>query len=151
MKQVYRVLAFAVAAMIVVQAAAIAFAVFGLFAWVDAGNTLDSATGGSGAAFGGAAAFTVHALGGVAVTPILALLLLVSSFFAKVPGGLKWALIVFGTTVVQVALGILAHEVAILGLFHGGLALILFGLAISAAMRVKTTAAVQPAVSVPAS
>lgn len=40
MKNVYRVLAYGVAALVVVQAAAIAFAVFGLMGWVEGGGTL---------------------------------------------------------------------------------------------------------------
>ena len=71
------------------------------------------------------------------VIPVIALLLLISSFFAKVPGGIKWALIVFGVTIVQVALGLFSHEIAGLGWLHGINALILFGVAVSAAMRAR--------------
>ena len=74
------------------------------------------------------------------IVPAIALLFLISSFFAKVPGGIKWALIVFGVTVVQVALGLFAHELAGLGWLHGVNALILFGVAVSAAMRVRRVA-----------
>jgi heme A synthase len=68
----------------------------------------------------------------------VALLLLISSFFAKIPGGVKWALIVFLTMIVQVALGLFAHAVPLLGVLHGIVALVLFGVAVSAAMRVST-------------
>ena len=44
MRSVYRVLAFVVAAEVVIQAAAIAFAVFGLGKWVEDGGTLNKAT-----------------------------------------------------------------------------------------------------------
>ena len=53
------------------------------------------------------------------VVPVIALLFLISSFFAKVPGGIKWALFVFLATVVQVALGLFAHSIAGLGWLHG--------------------------------
>ena len=47
-------------------------------------------------------------IAGTFVVPLVALLLLIISFFAKIPGGIKWALIVFGVTVVQYALACLA-------------------------------------------
>ena len=73
---------------------------------------------------------------------------MISSFFAKVPGGIKWALFVFLATVVQVALGLFAHSIAGLGWLHGLNALILFGLAVSAGMRVNRVAAVESPVPV---
>ena len=88
----------------------------------------------------------VHGIGGIMVLPIIALLFLISSFFAKVPGGIKWALIVFGVTVVQVALGLFAHSMAGLGWLHGANAFILFGLAVSAAMRVRVPKTVEEGV-----
>ena len=44
MKQVYRVLAFLVAAGVAVQAAAISYGMFGLIKWVEGGGTLDQST-----------------------------------------------------------------------------------------------------------
>ncbi len=46
-------------------------------------------------------------------------------------------MIVFGVTVVQVALGLFSHSIAGLGWLHGANALILFGVAVTAAMRVR--------------
>ena len=137
MKGVYRGLAFLVALGVMVQAAAIAYAVFGLAKWIDEGGTLDKGVFESGASVGGETGFMMHGIGGTMVLPAIVLLFLISSFFAKIPGGIKWALIVFGVTVVQVALGIFSHELAGLGWLHGVNALILFGVAISAAMRVR--------------
>ena len=139
MKNVYRVLALLVAAGVMVQAAAIAFGMFGLIKWIENGGSLDKSTE-FGSDLGGYTGFTVHATAGIGIVPLIALLLLVSSFFAKVPGGIKWALIVFGVTVVQVGLGLFAHSLAGLGWLHGANALILFGVAVSAAMRVRTAA-----------
>jgi hypothetical protein len=82
------------------------------------------------------------------IIPIIVLLFLISSFFAKVPGGVKWALFVFLATLVQVALGLFAHSVAGLGWLHGLNALILFGLAVSAGARVNRVAAVESRVPV---
>ena len=148
MKNVYRVLAFLVAAGVMVQAAAIAYGMFGLIKWVENGGTLDKATE-LNSELGGYTGFSVHATAGIMVVPAIALLFLISSFFAKVPGGVKWALFVFLATVVQVALGLFAHSLAGLGWLHGLNALILFGLAVSAGMRVNRVAAVESPVAVP--
>jgi hypothetical protein len=139
MKNVYRVLALLVAAGVMVQGAAIAFGMFGLIKWIENGGALDKSTELT-PDIGGYTGFTVHATAGIGIVPLIALLLLVSSFFAKVPGGIKWALIVFGVTVVQVALGLFSHSLAGLGWLHGANALILFGVAVTAAMRVRTAA-----------
>ena len=135
MKQVYRVLAFLVAAAVAVQAAAVAYGMFGLIKWVEGGGTLDQATELT-PALGGYTGFSWHATVGIFVLPAISLLFLISSFFAKVPGGIKWALIVFGVTVLQVALGLFSHAVAGLGWLHGINALALFGTAVMAGMRV---------------
>jgi hypothetical protein len=45
MKQVYRVLAFLVAAGVAVQAAAVSYGMFGLIKWVELGGTLDQSSG----------------------------------------------------------------------------------------------------------
>ena len=55
-------------------------------------------------------------------------------------GGVRWALIVLGTVVVQVALGIFSHSLPALGAVHGVVAMVLFGVAVTAAMRVRGTA-----------
>lgn len=136
MKNVYRVLALLVAAGVMVQAAAIAFGMFGLIKWIENGGSLDKSTELT-PDIGGFTGFSLHGTAGIMVIPVIALLFLVSSFFAKVPGGIKWALIVFGVTVLQVALGLFSHSLAGLGWLHGANALILFGVAVTAAMRVR--------------
>lgn len=140
MRMVFKVLAFVVAGLVVVQAGAIAFAVFGLAAWIQGGGTLDASSMENEVTFPGVAGFIVHGMFGTMVIPIVVILLLVSSFFAKTPGAVRWALIVFVTTVVQIALGIFAHAVPQLGMLHGAVALVLFGSAIMAAMQVKKPA-----------
>ena len=136
MKMVYRVLALLVAVGVMVQGAAIAFGMFGLIKWIEEGGSLDQSTE-LNSSLGGYAGFNTHATVGIMVLPVISLLFLISSFFAKVPGGIKWALIVFGVTVVQVGLGLFSHSLAGLGWLHGANALILFGVAVSAAMRVR--------------
>jgi heme A synthase len=140
-KNVYRVFAYLIAALVFVQAAAVAYGFFGLTHWVDEGGVVDKAfVESESSSFTGAAGLMIHGIFGTLVIPVVALLFLIVSFFSKVPGGIKWALIVFVTVVVQVALGLGAHSVPILGLFHGLVALALLGLAITAGQRVRGSA-----------
>ena len=136
MKQVYRVLAFLIAAGVALQAASIAYGMFGLIKWIEEGGTLDQSTQLT-PALGGYTGFSWHATGGIFVISVISLLFLISSFFAKVPGGIRWALIVLGVTVLQVALGLFSHSVAGLGWLHGINALVLFGTAMMAGLRVS--------------
>ena len=92
-----------------VQAAAIAFGMFGLIKWIERAAPSTSRPS-SIRIWVASPGFSVHATAGIMVLPVIALLLLISSFFAKVPGGIKWALIVFGVTVLQVALGLFSHD-----------------------------------------
>jgi hypothetical protein len=143
MRSVYRVLAFVVAAEVVVQAAAIAFAVYGLGRWVDDGGRLDKALlAREDSSVGGAVGFAIHGANGTMLVPLVALLLLVVSFFAGVPGAVKWAGAVFALVVVQAALGFLGQGVPGLGALHGANALVLFGVAVMAGKRVGSTASV---------
>lgn len=141
MKSVYRVLAYVIAAEVVVQAAAIAFAVFGLSKWVEDGGTLTKAAMESeDTTFTGVLGFAIHGMNGTMLIPLVTLVFLVVSFFAKVPGGVKWAGFVVLAVVVQVLLGMFAHGAPALGLLHGANALVLFGLAVTAGRRVGSTA-----------
>lgn len=137
MRMVYRVLAFAVAGLVAVQAAAVAFGMFGLIAWIERGGTLDASAMESDLTFPGVVGFMIHGMAGTIVIPIVAILLLISSFFARTPGAVRWALIVFGTTAVQVGLGLAAHGAAWLGIVHGVVAFVLFGVAVMAGMRAR--------------
>jgi hypothetical protein len=137
-KQLYRVLAYLIAAGVVLQAAAIAYAVFSMFEWVSRGGTIDKALIGSDSPqIGGIAGFNLHHLIGVNILPLLALLFLISSFFARIPGGIRWGLIVFAATLAQSLLGIFAHENSAVGWFHGATALILFTCALVSGVRVN--------------
>jgi hypothetical protein len=143
MRGVYRGVALAIAALVALQAAFIAFALTGLVKWVrEDGGTLDASVfaEGSTVQVGGEAGFALHALSGTFLIPLLALILVIVSFFAKIPGGTKWALIVFGVVVLQYALAFFARlgSLPVLSALHGLNALILFGVAVTAAMRVRT-------------
>jgi hypothetical protein len=143
MKTVYRVLAYVIAALVAVQAAAIGYALFAQLHFIENGGTLDGAALDSGAPGSGAMIF--HALNG-ATFLLLALALLIVSFFAKIPQGVRWAVIVLVCTVVQIALGTLSRLVAEIGAVHGAVALVLFGVATMAAMRARKPAVVQETV-----
>jgi heme A synthase len=143
MRGLYRGLALAVAALVALQAAFMAYAISGLAKWIqEDGGVLDASVfaEGSTVEVGGEAGFILHGITGTMVIPLVALILVIVSFFAKIPGGTKWALIVFGVVVLQYALAFFARMAGLpaLGALHGLNALILFGVAVTAAMRVRT-------------
>lgn len=143
MKTTYRVLAYAIAAMVVIQAGAIGYGAWAQLNWIEKGNSLDNAALESGAP--GSAALIFHSFFGGAVL-LVAILLLVISFFAKIDRGVRWAVNVLIGTFVQIALGVLSHFTAVIGALHGAAALALFGTAMMAAMRVRRAAPVEEAV-----
>lgn len=143
MRTAYKVLAFLIAIEVAIQASMMAFAVAGLAIWVDKeGGVLDKAAFEEQPDFTGAVGFMVHGINGMMVIPLLALVFLIVSFFAKVPGGAKWAGLVLLAVVVQVTLGLFGHENAVFGMLHGLNALILFSLAFMAGKRVSAATAV---------
>jgi hypothetical protein len=144
MRNAYRILAIIICAEVVIQAMAIVFAISGFGIWIDEGGVYDKAAMEDRTAeFTGVVGFPIHAINGMMVIPLLGLALLIVSFFAKLPGGVKVAAIVLAAIVVQVLLGIFSHETAFSGLLHGLNAFILFGSAIYAA-RLARTADVAP-------
>jgi hypothetical protein len=146
MRIAYKVLAYLVAAEVAIQAMLIVWFIAGLGKWVESGGVLDKAAMESeGTPFPQAAGFTAHINNGFFVIPGLALLLLIISFFTKVRGAIKWAVIVFGLVIVQAMLGILGHEFTLGGALHGLNALALFGVALHAGRRLRaaTAAAVE--------
>jgi heme A synthase len=138
MKSTYRVLAYLVAAEVIVQAAALAFFVAGLGHWVENGGVLDkSVMESDGTPFPEIAGIIVHGINGSLVIPALALILFIVSFFARFSGAVKWAAVVLGLVVVQVALGTFGEGVPALGGLHGINALLLFAAALYAGRRVS--------------
>jgi heme A synthase len=132
MRTTYRVLAWLIVLGVVFQAAAIALGVFGLINDVEDGLIVDRD-------YEPHLGFVLHHIGGNYLIPLFALLLLVVSFFARIPGGVKWALGVFGLVVLQYALALVAFILAIpfVGWLHGINAFVLAGVADAAARRVK--------------
>ena len=138
----YKFLAYAIAVLVVVQAGAIAWAFFGVTDWVTNSNgVIDKAylecedCESIGAAEWG---FAIHAFfNGFVLIPLLSLVLLLVSFFAKVDGGIRLALIIVGLVVLQIiVLPMLSREVdPAFGGLHGINALILLGAAAGAGRR----------------
>jgi hypothetical protein len=135
-KQTYRVLAGLIAVGVLVQAASVAFGWFDALSAVDAGTVIDGN-------YEGNAGHVIHGVVGMMVMPLLALILLVVSFFAGkvVPGAVKWAAIVFGVTLLQVALAFAAFSAPVIGALHGINALALLAVAGRAGALTRETRA----------
>jgi len=128
----------AIPVLVALQAAFIAINTFGMFKWIDDGGSLTkSVLEGDSWDWDGAFGAIAHGIVGLMVIPLIALLLLVVSFFAKVPGGVKWAGIVLGVTVLQVVLAFVSFGAPLVGALHGLNAFLLFGVAMMAAQRTK--------------
>jgi hypothetical protein len=150
MRAAYRNLAYAVDVLILVQAAAIAWAIFGEGKYIDDGHNVNKALQDSDTLpFPEVVGFIVHGINGEVLIPLVALALLVVSFFAKVPEGTKWAAMLLGGIVIQVLLGVLGDGLPLLGLLHGANALLLFWLAARAAKQAGVVAAAPEAAPVP--
>ncbi len=146
MRSAYRVIAGLISLGVVVQAASIAYAMFAIAHEVDSGTVIDKnyvehSTGSEGIGF------AIHAIDGQMVIPLLALVLLVVSFFAKVAGGVKWAAFTFLAVVVQVVLAFVSFGAPVAGFLHGLNALVVFSLGVFAAR--KAAHAVEPAATTP--
>jgi heme A synthase len=143
MTKVFRVLAFLVAGLVMVQAAVMVWGIAGLGIWIaeDGGEltnqVFDDAFEGGDSPFPEFLGLMLHGLIGLMVIPAVALITLIVGLLAKFPGAKKYALAVFLLVILQVALGLFGHENAIFGMLHGINALVLFGTAIMAGMRAK--------------
>ena len=148
MRSTYRFLAYAIAVLVVVQAGAIAWAFFGLTNEIDQNNLVINkacleSDAGCGDGFTAEWGFAIHMFfNGLLLIPLVSLVLLISSFFAKVPGGVKYAAAIFGLVVLQViVLPMLSREVGSgFGALHGMNALVLLGAAVMAGRRASTPA-----------
>lgn len=139
MKSAYKYLAGAIPVLVAVQAAAIAFAFFGLGKWIEDGGTLDKAAmEDEDLTFTGVLGFMVHGINGQMVIPLVAIILLIVAFFAKVPGGVKWAAFILVDVIVQIAFAFGAFGAPAIGMFHGLNALFLAWLGYTASRRVDT-------------
>lgn len=134
MRSAYRVLAILIAAGVFIQAASIAFAWFDVISALEGGAVLDKDMERN-------AGHNIHGMNGMMVIPLLSLILFIVSFFAKIPSGVKWAGFILLAVVVQVALAITAFSVPAVGALHGLNALIIFSLAVMAALKARNAVA----------
>lgn len=131
MRSAYKGIAHLIALGVLVQAAAIAGGWFGTINEIDDGAVINSD-------YEGNVGHAVHGINGMMLMPLLGLLLLIVSAFAKVPGGAKWAGFTFLAIVVQIALAFIAFGAPVVGALHGLNAFILFGVALYTGRRVAT-------------
>ena len=123
---------------VVLQAAFIAFGTFDILNAADDGRayTGDFNTG-----------QVLHSVFGLMVIPLLAIIMLIVSFFARIPGGVKYAGIVFGLVVLQFLLALVAFPVPVLGVLHG---LNAFALAAVAGLAGRKATTAPPSATEPA-
>lgn len=127
MKATYRVLAYIIAGLVVLQAVWIALSSFTVIKAVDAGRTINEDSAGIGGA--------LHGVGGMYAIPLVTLALLVVSFFAGVRGGVKWALFILLAVAVQITLAFLSFGVPQIGALHGLNAFVIIALSVIAGLR----------------
>ncbi len=120
MRTAYRVLAYAIAVEVAVQAMAVAWAMAGLGTWIMGGGVADASLMQSEATpFPEIAGFMIHAINGTFVVPVIALGLLVLSFFARRRRPIVFAVVLFVLVVLQGQLGFLGHELPAVGACTG--------------------------------
>ncbi len=142
MKRTYRVLAYLVAAGVPLQAAFIAFVMFGIINDVNGGQVVSQN-------YEPNAGARLHGGTGMFLIPLLAIILMIVSFFARIPRGITWAAIVLGVVLMQVTFAYVAFGAEFVGLLHGFNALVLFTAALYAGLRVTrvTRTASDPAIA----
>jgi hypothetical protein len=142
MRAAYRILAMLIAIGVVLQAAFIAVAWFTVLHDTDSGAVFDKNSEGNWA-------HTAHGEVGMMVIPLIALLLLIVSFFAHIPGGVKWAAITLGVTVLQIVFAFLGFSAPIVGALHGINAFALAAVASVAMRKARVAGELSPAEPAP--
>jgi hypothetical protein len=122
MKATYVWLTRLIALGVVLQAAFVTWGTFDVFNTVDDGQAFTEDTDYN-------AGQALHSVFGLMIIPLLAIVLLIVSFFLKTPGVVRFALIVFGLVVLQIVLAMLSFPAPVLGLLHGINAFALAGVA----------------------
>ncbi|MEO7350377.1 MAG: hypothetical protein ABIR34_07100 [Marmoricola sp.] len=140
MRAAYRVLGLTISGLVVIQAAAIAFAMFGVLHFVDDGDLLNKSLVDDRTGFDGAIGMNIHSVGAILIS-LLAIILLILSFFAKIPGGVKWAGFVFLAVLLQWVLAIAAFGAPAVGALHAVNAFAVAGLGARAAKQASAVAA----------
>ena len=136
MRATYRVIALLIAAGVVLQAAFIAVAWFTVLHDTDSGAVFDKNSANWG--------HIAHTVVGSGIIPLLAIVLLIVSFFARIPGGVKWAAITFGVVALQFGLAAGGYFAPVVGALHGINAFVLAGVASVAARKARLAETVAP-------
>lgn len=143
MRMAYRIVAWAIGVLVILQAAFVVFGVAGLVRFVDGGGVVDKALMESDESpFPEVVGLMLHAMSGTMLIPLLALILVGISFGNHFAGAKKWALITLGLVVLQVVLGYGLFGVPALGFLHGINALLLFSSAVYAGRLAGATAVI---------
>jgi hypothetical protein len=138
----YRIIAHLIAGCVVLQAMWIGLGNFTMFHDIDNGKVIDENNARN-------LGVNLHGLFGLGVIPLLAIALLILSFFVKFPGSTQWAGYVVLGVVLQIALVFLAFPIPAFGALHALNAFAVIGLAENAARRVPaSTDAVDAAATV---
>jgi hypothetical protein len=142
MRKVYSGIAWLIAGLVVVQAAAIALGFGGMMHFVDGGGVVDkglteSRTLGN---FAGEIGFPIHGLVGGVLIPVAAIALLVVSWFTKLRGASWWAAGLFVLIALQGMVGYSIKDLPYLGVLHGANALAVFVVAVVCARRARSWA-----------
>jgi hypothetical protein len=116
---------------VVLQAAFIAFGTFDIINAADDGKTFTEDSGYNTGQI-------LHSIFGTGIIPLLALVLLIVSFFARIPGGARWAAGIFGLVVLQILLAFLSFPAPWIGILHGLNAFALAGVAGVAGRKAAT-------------
>ncbi|HEU4913375.1 MAG TPA: hypothetical protein VFV76_15910 [Actinomycetes bacterium] len=136
MRGAYKGIAHLIALGVLLQAAFVAAAWFQVINEVDGGTVIN-------ADYEGNAGHALHGIVGMMVMPLLGLIFFILSFFAKLPGGVKWAGLTFLAIVVQVVLAFVSFGVPAIGALHGINAFVVLGLALFAGRRVASATTVE--------
>ena len=148
MRKAHQVLAGLLAAEVVIQAMAIAYALAGLGHWIDDGHTLTKQLiDDEDLHFQGVGGFAIHGMNGMMIIPLIAIVFLIVSLLAnkQLPGAAKRGGILFGMVALQVFLGLTLHDVVVLAPLH---ALNGFGIFAMAIVTVRKAAAAEAAAPV---
>jgi hypothetical protein len=148
MRKAHQVLAGLLAAEVVIQAMAIAYALAGLGHWIDDGHTLTKQLiDDEDLHFQGVGGFAIHGMNGMMIIPLIAIVFLLVSLLAnkQLPGAAQRGGILFGMVALQVFLGLTLHDVVVLAPLH---ALNGFGIFAMAIVTVRKAAAAEAAAPV---
>lgn len=152
MQKAFRILNYLISAEVLIQAAMIAWAVFGLSKYIDDGGVVNKdKVEGDTMLFDGEYGFAIHGINGSTLIPLLGLILLIVAFFAKIPGGVRHGAILFVLILVQAfVLPLLAGGAPFVGMLHGANALAILALSIIGGRMGAAAAATTPATPAPA-